>query len=300
VFWKYSSETYLDFNSLPLFINIYLTDFELLMLGLKQLSTLVNTVWNAMLQHILCLSVTQQALASAPWPLKLYKHHEKFTNPRWILVLAFPLVCDVLWHPACTYFFSVIHLVMGNAVYTIQWSVNFLTGLIQLNTPFLSGKGIFICNGCDCASRSSSVLPLSKALHHIYIRCKTCMWCTPPLTGIGSLVQHPSCYNNWITLLCLTFYCVCSRPATSNLIVWWYSTVAVPCHDWQQTLCVCLLQWKICRWLLLFHMSHTLDLFLKLLCCMRSTLVMNPSGFICLWSIVTEILCGIQFFQYKG
>jgi len=147
------------------------------MLGLKQLSTLVNTVWNAMLQHILCLSVTQQALASAPWPLKPYKHHEKFTNPRWILVLAFPLVCDVLWHPACTYFFSVIHLVMGNAVYTIQWSVNFLTGLIQLNTPFLSGKGIFICNGCDCASRSSSVLPLSKALHHIYIRCKTCMWC---------------------------------------------------------------------------------------------------------------------------
>lgn len=105
-------------------------------------------------------------------------------------------------------------------------------------------------------------------------------------------------YNNWITLLCLTFHCVCGRPAIFKLIVGWYSTVAVPCHDWQQTLCMCLLQREIRKSLMLFCMSHTVNLFLKLLCCIISTLMMNPSGFIYLWSIPTEILCGIHFFWY--
>ena len=107
-------------------------------------------------------------------------------------------------------------------------------------------------------------------------------------------------YNNWITLLHLTFYCVCSRPAIFKLTVWWYSTFAMPCHDWQQTLCTCLLQREIRRLLMLFCMSHTVDLFLKLLCCIRCTLVINPSGFLYLWSILTEILFGIQFFWYMG
>jgi len=175
---------------------------------------------------------------------------------------------------------------------SISWLVSFnlihLFYLVRASSwqSFVMDVIVHLGHHLYCRYQKHRTISTSVADLHVVL--------TPPLTGTEfPLVQHPSYYNNWITLLCLTFYCVCSRPATLNLIVWWYSTVAVPCHDWQQTHCMCLLQRKICRWLLLFCMSHTLDLFLKLLCCMRSTLVMNPSGFIYLWSILTEILCGI-------
>ena len=179
-----------------------------------------------------------------------------------------------------------------------------MAGLIQLNTPFLSGKGTFmtvICNGHVCASGPSSVLPLPKhrtistSIAKLVCGAYTSTDWHWIFTGATSFMC-----NNWITLLRLTFYCVCSRPAIFRLIVWWYNTVAVPCHDWEQTLCMCLLQQEIRGWLMLFRMNHTVDLFLKLFCSIICTLMMNHSGFIYLWSILTEILCAIQFFWYRG
>lgn len=158
-----------------------------------------------------------------------------------------------------------------------------------------------ICNGHVCASGPSSVLPLPKhrtistSIAKLVCGAYTSTDWHWIFTGATSFMC-----NNWITLLRLTFYCVCSRPAIFRLIVWWYNTVAVPCHDWEQTLCMCLLQQEIRGWLMLFRMNHTVDLFLKLFCSIICTLMMNHSGFIYLWSILTEILCAIQFFWYRG
>lgn len=193
---------------------------------------------------------------------------------------------------------------MGNAVHTIQWSVSFVAGsfnlihllyLVRASSWQLFVIDVFVHLGhhlyCHYQKHHTISTSVAKLVCGAYTSTDW-HWIS---TGVTSFV-----YNNWITLLFLTFYCVCSRPAIFKLTVWWYSTAAVPCRDWQQTLCMCLLQREIHRWLMLFRMSHTVDLFLKLLCCIRSTLMMNPSGLIYLCSILTEILCGIQFFWYMG